>query len=104
MFAAAMLLLVQTAVLAKPPTVADLDTANRAAGNRMGVAKAVGERIFSRLWAAQIFRVSANGIGEHVVVGLGIYGVKFHHPLSRTEFASEISQLVAQSFDAAPKA
>lgn len=99
-----MALLVPLAAFAKTPSVAELDTENRAAGNRMEIARAVGEKIFSTQWPAQIFRVSANGIGPHVVIGLGLYGVKFHRPLTRAEFAAEIAGLIQQSFAVAPSA
>lgn len=98
------LLVVQTAAFAKQPSVADLDAASRAAGNRMEIARAVGEKLFSTEWPAELFRVSADGIDDHVVIGLGLYGVKFHQPLDRRKFAGEIAQLVAQSFTAAPTA
>ena len=70
----------------------------------MDVAKAVGEKLFVTQWPAQIFRVYANGVGDHIVVGLGITGVKFHHPLTRRQFVDEMSQLIAQSFAASPLA
>ncbi len=91
-------------VRATQPSVADLDTHSRADGNRMEIARAVGETIFKSEWPVQIFRVSANGVGDHVVIGLGLYGVKFHRPLTRTDFATEIAKLVGASFDAAPSA
>lgn len=90
--------------LAHAPSVADLDAANRAAGNRHDVAMAVGEAIFRTTWPAQVFRVSANGIAGHTVVGLGIYGVKFHDPITRAEFVNQVAQLAQRAFGAAPDA
>ncbi|MDQ2864739.1 MAG: hypothetical protein M3R51_00790 [Candidatus Eremiobacteraeota bacterium] len=102
--AALALIVMQASALAKAPSVADLDAADRAAGNRMTEAKAVGEKLFATQWPAQIFRVSANGIGDHIVIGLGLYGVKFHGSLTRGGFTTEIAALVSQSFTAAPNA
>ena len=64
----------------------------------------VGEAVFKSEWPAEVFRVSADGIGTHVVVGLGLYGVKFHRPITKAEFASEVTTLVKRSFAAAPEA
>jgi hypothetical protein len=89
---------------AHAPSVADLDATSRAAGNRHDVAMAVGEAIFRTTWPAQVFRVSANGFAGHIVLGLGVYGVKFHDPMTRSEFATQISELAQRAFTAAPEA
>ncbi len=89
---------------AKAPTVADLDAANRSAGNRKELAQRVGEAVFKTEWPAQIFRVSANSIGSHVVIGLGLYGVKFHRPMTKVDFSAEVADLVKRSFAAVPEA
>lgn len=89
---------------AKAPTVADLDAASRAAGNRKELAERVGEAVFKSEWPAQIFRVSANSIGSHVVIGLGLYGVKFHRPMTQAQFSAEVVGLVKRSFVAVPEA
>lgn len=93
-----------SAAQAHAPSVADLDAASRAAGNRHETAIAVGEELFRSDWPAQIFRVSANAIGNHVIVGLGVYGVKFHETMTRTQFVDQISELAKRAFTAAPEA
>lgn len=98
------LALLPLAAVAKAPSVADLDAASRAAGNRKDVAMRVGEAVFNSEWPAEVFRVSADGIGTHVVIGLGLYGVKFHRAITQAEFTSEVSALVKRSFAAAPEA
>ena len=64
----------------------------------------LGDTLFKSQWAAQIFRVSVDSIGPHIVVGLGLYGVKFHHSISQADFAAEVAALVKQSFEALPTA
>lgn len=96
--------LVVGAARAHTTSVADMDASSRAAGNRHDVAVAVGEQIFRTAWPAQVFRVSANAIGNHIVVGLGVYGVKFHDPMTRSEFATQVSELAQRAFTAAPEA
>ena len=98
----AVLLAVPGAAIARAPSVADLDAASRAGGNRMEIARAIGEKIFATEWPVQIFRVYANGVGDHTVVGLGLYGVKFHREITRAEFVAEVSQIVTQTFAADP--
>jgi hypothetical protein len=89
---------------AHPPSVADLDATARAAGNRLDVAHRVGESVFRTTWPAQVSQISANGIGKHVIVGIRVWGVKFHHPITRKEFVSEVAALVERAFAAAPEA
>lgn len=98
------LALLPSIAFAKAPSVADLDAENRAAGNRKDVAMHVGEALFKNEWPAQIFRISADSIGAHVVVGLGLYGVKFHRAITQAEFTAEVADLVKRSFAAAPEA
>ncbi len=99
-----MLALLPATAFAKQPTVADLDAASRAGGNRKELAMRLGDAIFQNEWPVQIFRISADSIGSHVVVGLGLYGVKFHHPITQSEFAAEVSTLVKKAFDTLPDA
>lgn len=89
---------------AHTPTVAELDADARAAGNRMDLAERIGDAIFKTTWAAQVSQISANAIGKHVIVGIRLWGVKFHHPISRAEFLDEVSSLVRTAFAAAPEA
>jgi hypothetical protein len=86
------------------PSVADLDAAARAAGNRIDVATSIGQRIFATAWSAQVSQVSANAAGSHLIVGIRIWGVKFHRPMTRKEFVSEVAALVELAFAAAPDA
>ena len=89
---------------AQGPSVADLDAHSRAAGNRLDVATAVGERIFTKTWPAQVLQVEANALDQHMILGLHVSGVKFHAPLTREQFDREIAALVARAFAAEPKA
>ncbi len=84
------------------PSVAQLDATARAAGNRRDVAQRVGASIFSIRWAAEVSQISANELAGHLILGIRILGVKFHRPLTRGEFASEVARLVEASFAAAP--
>jgi hypothetical protein len=88
---------------ARVPSVADLDASARAAGNRMDVARDVGESIFSTAWPVQVSQISANEMDSHLIVGIRLWGVKFHHPLTRRDFVDEIAALVGAAFAAAPK-
>lgn len=92
------------AAFANTPTVAELDAAARAAGNRMDVAERVGDSIFRTTWAAQVSQISANAVGKHVIVGIRVWGVKFHRPISRAEFVDEVGSLIHTAFAAAPEA
>lgn len=89
---------------AHSPTVAELDADARAAGNRIDLAERIGDSIFRTTWAAQVSQVSANALGPHVIVGIRVWGVKFHHPITRDEFVGEITSLIRTAFAAAPEA
>lgn len=90
--------------LAHEPSVADLDAQARAAGNRLDIAEHIGESIFNAEWPAEVSQVSANELGKHLIVGVRIWGVKFHHPLTREEFVDEVLALSKRVFAAAPSA
>ncbi|MGA8534324.1 MAG: hypothetical protein WB615_09485 [Candidatus Tumulicola sp.] len=86
------------------PSVADLDASARAAGNRIDVATRIGENVFGSTWPAQVSQISANEIGGHLIVGIRLWGVKFHAALTREEFVGEVAALVERAFAAAPAA
>ncbi len=86
------------------PSVAEVDAEARAAGNRIDVATAIGERIFSTAWSAQVSQVSANAVDAHLIVGIRVWGVKFHRPMTRAQFVNEVDALVDRAFAAAPTA
>jgi hypothetical protein len=86
------------------PSVADLDATARAVGNRRDVAQRIGEAVFSTRWAAQVNQISANQFGAHLIVGIRIWGVKFHHPITRAQFVDEVVSVVQAAFAAAPDA
>jgi hypothetical protein len=88
---------------ANAPSVADLDATARSAGNRRDVAQLIGDAIFKTQWPAEVNQVSANELGRHLIVGVRLWGVKFHHPLMRTEFVGEIVSLTQQIFGASPE-
>lgn len=84
-------------------SIADLDARARASGNRLDVARDVGDRLFATTWPAQVLQVSANALEGHLVVGIVISGVKFHHPMRRDEFIAEVADVVRQVFVNAPE-
>lgn len=84
------------------PTVAELDASARAAGNRRDIAERIGASVFASRWAAQVSQISANALEGHVIVGIRVLGVKFHQPVTRDEFESEIVKLVEMAFAAVP--
>jgi hypothetical protein len=88
--------------VAYAPSVADLDAAARAVGNRRDLAEHIGKSIFSTRWSAEVSQISANSLAGHLIVGIRILGVKFHRPMTRDEFVSEIVALVELTFAAAP--
>lgn len=88
-------------LLAVAPSVANLDAQSRAEGNRKDIAIAVGQRIFTTVWPAQVLHVEANEIQNHLVIGLHVNGVHFHDEMSFDQFKREIAALVAQSFTVA---
>lgn len=79
-----------------------LDASARAVGNRRDVATRIGERIFDTVWPAQVSQVSANELDGHLIVGVRIWGVKFHAPISRSGFSGEVVRLIEETFAAAP--
>ena len=86
------------------PSVAELDADARASGNRIDIAQRIGEGVFKSTWAAQVSQISANSVGKHVIVGIRVWGVKFHHPITRAEFSNEMLSLIRIAFAAAPEA
>lgn len=84
------------------PSVADLDAEARAVGNRRELAEHIGESIFATAWPAEVSQVSANEIAGHLLVGIRIWGVKFHRPITRDEFLDEVVAVVRRAFAAAP--
>jgi hypothetical protein len=89
---------------AEVPSVADLDATARAAGNRMDVATRIGESVFAVTWPAQVSQISANEMDRHLIVGIRIWGVKFHDEMSRRQFVIEVTGLIARAYAAAPAA
>ncbi len=85
------------------PPVAKIDANYRAEGNRREVARAIGDKLFATQWSAQVVKVGADGIGDHIVVGLMISGVKFHRSLTRAEFAAEVASVSAVAFSVTPQ-
>jgi hypothetical protein len=92
------------AATANAPSVADLDAAARAVGNRRDIAQRIGLAVFSTRWSAQVTQISANELGAHLIVGIRMWGVKFHRPITRDEFVGEVVTLVGRAFAAAPAA
>jgi hypothetical protein len=86
------------------PSIADLDAAARASGNRRDLAEHIGESVFATEWPAEVSHISANELGSHLIVGIRIWGVKFHKPLTRDEFVDEVVGLVGKTFSVVPSA
>jgi hypothetical protein len=89
---------------ASAPSVADLDATARAVGNRRDIAESIGRAIFRTQWPAEVNQISANELDRHLIVGVRIWGVKFHRPLTRADFVDEIVALTGNIFSAAPDA
>jgi hypothetical protein len=85
-----------------PAAVSILDADERAQGNRLDIARRIGDIAFRTRWPAQVLKIGADSIGNHLVVELRISGVKFHTPLTRAGLLAEITTLVGQSFAIAP--
>ncbi|MGR4066169.1 MAG: hypothetical protein ACLQPV_12090 [Vulcanimicrobiaceae bacterium] len=86
------------------PTVAQLDANARAAGNRRPIAVRVGQTVFATKWPAQILQVAADGLDNHVVLGIRISGVHFHSELTREQFLDEVEAIAKEAFAAEPSA
>jgi hypothetical protein len=87
---------------ASAPTVASLDAQSRAGGNRIAVATAVGDRIFTKTWPVQVLQVLANQMGPDLVLGMRLSGVKFHEPVDRRQFDAELATIANEAFAADP--
>ncbi len=102
--ATAMLAMCAVAAHAAPAraggTLADVDAARRAAGNRREEAVGIGQTLFRTVWAAQVRKVRVDGVGSHLVAGLVLSGTKFHRPLSVAGLLDEVTALVSQTFAA----
>jgi hypothetical protein len=92
------------ASFAHAPSVADLDAAARAPGNPLDIAQSNGPTIFQTRWPAEVNQVSANELDGHLIVGVRIWGVKFHRPMTRADFVDEIVSLTGDISSAAPDA
>jgi hypothetical protein len=87
---------------ASAPSVADLDAAARAVGNQRDLAERIGLSVFATPWPAEVSQISANAIEGHLIVGIRIWGVKFHSPITREQFVEEVVGVVERAFAAAP--
>lgn len=89
-------------LVAARPSTARIDAYARAAGNRKSVAVQIGTALFRTIWPAQVLKVYADGIDGHVVAGLRLSGVEFHHPLTTRAFVDEVVDLTETAFATAP--
>jgi len=83
-------------------SLADVDAAARATGNRKAEAIRIGQALFTTLWPVQIRKVRVDGTGRHLVAGLVLSGVKFHGKLSAEGLTNEVIALVDRTFAADP--
>lgn len=81
-------------------SLAGLDAAERAEGNRKALAIAVGRVLLRTPWPAQVLKIRVDGVPRHHVAGLLISGVKFHRALDPAAFTAEVVALVEQTFAA----
>lgn len=100
--AAAAFAIASSVAQASPPSVADLDAAARAVGNQRDLAERIGLSVFATPWAAEVSQISANSIEGHLIVGIRIWGVKFHSSITREQFVDEVVGVVERAFAAAP--
>jgi hypothetical protein len=98
----ALMLLNIAARASAPPPLAEVDAEARASGNRKDIATRIGDALFATTWPAQVSQVSANQLGRHLIVGIRIWGVKFHEKITRAEFLSEVVSLTEKAFAADP--
>ncbi|HEV3152543.1 MAG TPA: hypothetical protein VGZ02_01920 [Candidatus Baltobacteraceae bacterium] len=96
--AAALIVLAQALFPTAPPGVSSSDAVARASGNMKPAAIQIGRALFATQWPAQVLNVYADGFGGFRVAGLHLSGVRFHHALTRAQFESEITELVARTF------
>lgn len=87
---------------AGPADIDTLDANARAGGNDKPLAVQIGKALFTTQWAAQVLKVYVDGAGARTIAGITLSGVKFHHPLTREAFASEVSAIAARTLAAAP--
>jgi len=95
-------LLSAASAFAKPASVATLDAHARAGGSNKPLARHVAYELFLKNWSVQVLNVYADSLPGHSVIGLHLSGTKFHGPVSRAKFYSEVEDLVHESFAAAP--
>ena len=79
-------------------SMAGMNAAARAAGNRMPAARALGISLLQASWPAQITKVRVDGEGRHAIAGLVVSGVKFHRKLDTARFTAEVIALVDTAF------
>jgi hypothetical protein len=89
---------------AASPSVAELDASARASGNRLDIATQIGDRVFASMLPAQVSQISANEFGGHLVLGIRMWGVKFHKPITQREFVDQVAWLIRTAFAIAPSA
>jgi hypothetical protein len=89
---------------AASPSVAELDASARASGNRLDIATQIGDRVFASMLPAQVSQISANEFGGHLVLGIRMWGVKFHKPITQGEFVDQVAWLIRTAFAIAPSA
>jgi hypothetical protein len=90
------------AAASSPPPVAEVDAEARASGNRKDIAIKIGDAIFATVWPAQVSQISANQLDDHLIVGIRIWGVKFHQAITRKQYITEVLALVHKAFAVEP--
>lgn len=74
----------------------------RAAGGEHAVAVAIGKRVFTHDFPAQVIKIRVDAEGRHAIAGITISGTKFKHPIDPTDLTGEVATIVRDAFSAAP--
>ena len=81
-------------------SLADVDAARRAAGNRKPEAVRIGQAIYRTIWPVQIRKIRVDGVGTHLIAGLVLSGSKFHGSVTPAQLTDEVVAIVKQTFAA----
>jgi hypothetical protein len=81
-------------------SMADVDAAARALGNRKADAVRLARVLLAQPSPAQVLHVRVDGVGTHEVAGLIVSGQKFHRRLDPQAFTAEVVSLVERTFAA----
>ena len=84
-----------------PTTLAHI-ARERIAGNAPDVAEAVAVAILAHRFPEQVLKVHVLALPSATVAGIVLSGVKFHAPVDRRQFASDVQMMIDLGLQAAP--